>query len=318
MVYDRALSAGEVHVAGRPAAGRRRSRQRRPRRPTIALDERSQRRLTGNELATAPLWASRAFVDGIIAGMALDLDGVDDYVDCGNSELSGSHGPMPSLLSVWINWRAPERRRCPRRLSLHREMTMPGSTGIPRRRYSVPMRTSGSRPQGATVGMAGGKNGHLQVPLDEWHQPGRQPRLTRSTDAQDRICDGMSWKRTNPDHVGPGELPLDDYPVIHRSRTLVAEQDGSGTGSVDEVDDLPSRPCRPVRSCSCPARADVTAAGDAVQGVPNDGDWPGAETPDLAIDDNVSTKYLHFKGDFDPDAGPTGIQVTPVGWCRRW
>jgi len=59
-------------------------------------------------------------------------------------------------------------------------------------------------------------------------------------------------------------------------------------------------------------KADVTGAGDAVQGVPNDGDWPGAETPNLAIDDDAATKYLHFKGDFDPDAGPTGIQVTPA------
>ncbi|UCD53375.1 MAG: hypothetical protein JSW27_12140 [Phycisphaerales bacterium] len=57
---------------------------------------------------------------------------------------------------------------------------------------------------------------------------------------------------------------------------------------------------------------DVTNPGDEVLGVPNDGDWPGAETPDLVIDDNVNTKYLHFKGDFDPDAGPTGLQVTPV------
>ncbi len=58
--------------------------------------------------------------------------------------------------------------------------------------------------------------------------------------------------------------------------------------------------------------SDVTGPGDAVQGVPNDGDWPGAETPDLAIDDNTGTKFLHFKGDFEPDAGPTGIQVTPA------
>ncbi|HQA88274.1 MAG TPA: hypothetical protein PK316_01390, partial [Sedimentisphaerales bacterium] len=54
--------------------------------------------------------------------------------------------------------------------------------------------------------------------------------------------------------------------------------------------------------------SDITAAGDAVQGVPNDGDWPGAETPDLAIDDNVTTKYLHFKGETEP----TGFQVTPA------
>jgi concanavalin A-like lectin/glucanase superfamily protein len=56
------------------------------------------------------------------------------------------------------------------------------------------------------------------------------------------------------------------------------------------------------------ASADVTAAGDAVQGVPNDGDWPGAETPDLAIDDDVNTKFLHFKGATEP----TGFQVTPA------
>jgi len=53
---------------------------------------------------------------------------------------------------------------------------------------------------------------------------------------------------------------------------------------------------------------DVTAPGDAIQGVPNDGDWPGAETPDLAVDDNTATKYLHFKGETET----TGFQVTPT------
>ena len=59
--------------------------------------------------------------------------------------------------------------------------------------------------------------------------------------------------------------------------------------------------------------SDVTAPGDVVQGVPNDGDWPGAETPDLAFDDDSSTKYLHFKGDFEPDPGTggSGLQITP-------
>jgi hypothetical protein len=61
--------------------------------------------------------------------------------------------------------------------------------------------------------------------------------------------------------------------------------------------------------------ADVTAPGDIVQGVPNDGlmdgdnwGWPGAEHPALAIDDNVNTKFLHFRGDLMP----TGIRVTPL------
>jgi len=63
-----------------------------------------------------------------------------------------------------------------------------------------------------------------------------------------------------------------------------------------------------------PKLTDVTAPGDAIQGVPNDGDWPGGETPDLAIDDDTATKYLHFKGDFDPDPGTggTGFQITPA------
>ncbi len=54
--------------------------------------------------------------------------------------------------------------------------------------------------------------------------------------------------------------------------------------------------------------ADVTGPGDAIQGVPNDNDWPGAEYPALALDDKTSTKFLHFKG----GKLPTGIQVTPA------
>jgi len=59
---------------------------------------------------------------------------------------------------------------------------------------------------------------------------------------------------------------------------------------------------------------DVTGPGGIVQGVPNDGDWPAAEHPALAIDDDVNTKYLHFKGDFDPDpnTGGAGLQITPA------
>jgi hypothetical protein len=52
---------------------------------------------------------------------------------------------------------------------------------------------------------------------------------------------------------------------------------------------------------------DVTAPGDPVQGVPNDGDWPSNEVPSMAIDDNIMTKYLHRKG----RTGGTGFRVTP-------
>jgi hypothetical protein len=57
-----------------------------------------------------------------------------------------------------------------------------------------------------------------------------------------------------------------------------------------------------------PDAVDVTAPGDVVIGQPDDGDWPGAETPDLAIDDNTGTKFLHFKG----ETQPSGIIVTPA------
>jgi len=56
------------------------------------------------------------------------------------------------------------------------------------------------------------------------------------------------------------------------------------------------------------AGSDVTVPGDIVKGVPDDGDWPGAEHPALAIDDNVSTKFLHFKGETEP----TGVKITPL------
>jgi hypothetical protein len=60
--------------------------------------------------------------------------------------------------------------------------------------------------------------------------------------------------------------------------------------------------------------SDITAPGDIIQGVPNDGDWPGGEYPALSIDNNVNTKFLHFKGDFDPDPGTggAGIRITPL------
>ncbi len=60
------------------------------------------------------------------------------------------------------------------------------------------------------------------------------------------------------------------------------------------------------------ASYDVTSRDDIIVGVPNDGDWPKQESPASAIDDHENTKYLHFKGDRVPDAGPTGFRVTPA------
>ena len=62
---------------------------------------------------------------------------------------------------------------------------------------------------------------------------------------------------------------------------------------------------------ACATPLDVTAPGDIIKGVPDNGNWPANEAPALAIDDNAGTKYLHFNGDFEPDLGPTGFRVTP-------
>ena len=56
------------------------------------------------------------------------------------------------------------------------------------------------------------------------------------------------------------------------------------------------------------AQVDVTGPLDTVVGVPDDGDWPPNELPPFICDDQVLTKYLHFKG----GTQPTGIRVTPV------
>ncbi|MBA7670333.1 hypothetical protein ES703_78478 [subsurface metagenome] len=60
--------------------------------------------------------------------------------------------------------------------------------------------------------------------------------------------------------------------------------------------------------------SDVTAPGDIVKGVPDeprDGSvagWPDGEFPGLAVDDDVSTKFLHFRG----EVSPTGFVIEPA------
>ncbi|MCU0913695.1 MAG: hypothetical protein MUC88_03920, partial [Planctomycetes bacterium] len=63
-----------------------------------------------------------------------------------------------------------------------------------------------------------------------------------------------------------------------------------------------------------PAAIDITAKGDPLVGLPNEGvgsdalgGWPAAEVPGNVIDNDVATKFLHFRG----DAQATGFSVTP-------
>ncbi|MHC4703973.1 MAG: PA14 domain-containing protein, partial [Planctomycetota bacterium] len=78
------------------------------------------------------------------------------------------------------------------------------------------------------------------------------------------------------------------------------EAAGAGVVTVDDV--------QIVKPTAAGDTDDVTAPGDNVVGVPNDGDWPGGEHPALAIDDDTSTKYLHFKGETEP----SGIKIEPL------
>ena len=64
------------------------------------------------------------------------------------------------------------------------------------------------------------------------------------------------------------------------------------------------------------AGVDVTGPLDTVQGVPNDGlttggdnnGWPPNELPPFICDNQILTKYLHFKGNVEP----TGVRITPA------
>jgi len=86
--------------------------------------------------------------------------------------------------------------------------------------------------------------------------------------------------------------------------SLIIGLEGAGASGVVYIDDVRLHP----EVLAYHRFPDITAAGDTVQGVPNDGDWPDAETPDLAVDDDVNTKFLHRQG----GAMATGIQITPA------
>ena len=95
------------------------------------------------------------------------------------------------------------------------------------------------------------------------------------------------------------------------STPLTIGVEGAGAQGVVYIDDVCLYP-EVIENVS----SDITGPGDTVQGVPNDGvttgnndnGWPSGEYPDLAIDDDTSTKFLHFKG----NAETTGLQVTPL------
>jgi F5/8 type C domain len=79
--------------------------------------------------------------------------------------------------------------------------------------------------------------------------------------------------------------------------------EGAGAQGVVYIDDIRLYP-----EIAAAILTDVTTPSDTVKGVPDDSDWPAAESPDLAIDDSTATKYLHRKG----GSMATGLQIAPV------
>jgi concanavalin A-like lectin/glucanase superfamily protein len=281
VVYDRGLSANEIQwLAGlRP----------------IAFDpgtdglkvyyslENDASDMSGNGF-DGVLMGEPAFVDGIV-GMALEVDGVDDYVDTGYTEDLAEW-----TISCWTKSpAAPDPAGSPAG-PLHRE-----------KNYQINWNHSQDAFR-AAVGLAtangwfGANFGDLEA--DTWYN------LAGSYDGEDlKAYKNGVLMATNSDPSGPTNAETNSLKL---GRHAAAEQ--YFAGSVDEAmvyDRVLSGGEIMFLAGYMP---DVTALGDAVQGDPNDGDWPGAETPDLAIDDDTATKYLHFKG----FSQSTGIQVTPA------
>ncbi len=88
---------------------------------------------------------------------------------------------------------------------------------------------------------------------------------------------------------------------------------GSGTIRIDNI--------KGVKPIVILEPNDVTAPGDNVRGIPTGlpcgGDpsanySPCGELPPLVIDDDSTTKYLNFGGNFDPNEEPSGFKITPL------
>ena len=150
----------------------------------------------------------------------------------------------------------------------------------------------------------------LALPVGEWYFAA----LTISPDQGKLYLNGIEQTATN---VAPHD-PVNFNSLIRVGRDH--NDDRIMTSLIDEVR-FYNRTLTDVEILKLMGSTfDVTAPGDIVKGVPDDGDWPGAETPDLATDDDTSTKYLHFKGETEPtgfqieaDSGPsivTGLTLT--------
>ncbi len=124
---------------------------------------------------------------------------------------------------------------------------------------------------------------------------------------------GASASVTNPDPLVAQDgnwtswiIPLGKFAGVNLASVAklaigVGNGQPGGAGAI-RIDDITL-----VKPMVITEPADVTLPGDNVRGVPNDGDWPAGERPALVIDNSITTKFLHFKGEVQA----TGFQVTP-------
>ncbi len=101
-----------------------------------------------------------------------------------------------------------------------------------------------------------------------------------------------------------------------------AIRDAEGAGFVDDFDgsifgvaiyDVALTTAKIKRNAGAflsPGVTDVTKAGDVIQGVPNDGDWPGGEPPAFAIDDDFGPL-----SSYGPGPGETAWLGTLLSNC---
>jgi hypothetical protein len=147
----------------------------------------------------------------------------------------------------------------------------------------------------------------IELPMEEWVHVA----LTWDSDNYVVYINGEDV--VNGTYAGLSDI----YPIANIGNNGTSGPDKGFAGLLDEVRlyDYALNAAEILAAMEGVEKVDVTAPGDAIQGVPNDGlhdgsrnfGWWKWESPDLVIDDDVTTKYLHFKGETET----TGFQVTP-------
>jgi len=247
-----------------------------------------------------------AWIDGIIGG-AIECDGDGDYVEVAYDPDLDITGPIS--LALWIRPDAED----PEGTGLETApMSKAQSSASPPWSWQVRYGWNSPQPYMTfTFNTSPRAWAYVGRNLEqgEWHH------IACSADGQ-TLTAYLNGQATESTPMGA---------ITASPTSVLIGSDGWGSdwiGAIDEVR-IYNRALSPGEVLFLTGyMADVTAPGDLVQGVPNDGvttggednGWPAGETPGLAFDDDVNTKYLHFKGDTDvtglrvkPGAGPTVV-----------